>query len=213
MPANDWKHPEGDELDRELNAALVDYSAVAPRPGIEARVLANLRTPQAQASFFAWWRRGAWATIMTIVIMAAALLWKSEVRRRRAGVNPPPAATRLRDSSTQVAVDRGEENSIPDRPVPNRSAPTHRALHRRRSTAAGPPTPKLDVFPSPQPLSAEELALARYIERFPQEAIMIARMQEEYRQKTREQMREAGFEVPAESSELNLGFDERESSN
>lgn len=210
MAINDWNHSESDERDRELNAALAKYAAVQPREGLESRVLANLHTQQTQPSF-AWWR-WAWVATMTVALIVAALLWKSEMPRRRATVDPAPAATRLEDS-TQFETKQRERSSPPDQPAPIRSTATPKTIaSSRRSTSPVRANPRLDVFPSPQPLSTEELALARYVQQFPQEAVMVARMQEEYRQKTRERMREAGFEVPAES-DSDPGSDKKESSN
>jgi flagellar biosynthesis/type III secretory pathway M-ring protein FliF/YscJ len=196
------------ELDRQLDAALAKYAAVEPRAGLEARILANLHTEQANAPSFTWWVWAASAATVTVVVMVAALLWKSEIPRRRAAANPPLATMRSKDSSMQVATKQRESNALPDRPTPNRSAsmPNTTSDHHR-PPIAGRANPKLDVFPSPQPLSTEELALARYVKQFPQEAVMIARVQEEYRQKTKEQMREEGFEVPSEPSDFDLGSD------
>jgi hypothetical protein len=56
--------------------------------------------------------------------------------------------------------------------------------------------PKLDQFPSPQPLSAEEIALARYVKNFPKEAQLVADAQEEFELETRKIMNDAGSETP-----------------
>jgi hypothetical protein len=52
--------------------------------------------------------------------------------------------------------------------------------------------PKLERFPSPQPLTQEELALVRYVQSFPQEATLIAQAQEEFELETQKLMNEAG---------------------
>ena len=48
------------ELDRVLDAALAKYAAVEPRDGLEARILANLRTEQAESLRRVWWK---WALV------------------------------------------------------------------------------------------------------------------------------------------------------
>jgi hypothetical protein len=54
-------------------------------------------------------------------------------------------------------------------------------------------TPKLDLFPSPHPLSKQEKILASYIAQFRDEAVMVARARTEALRKDREEeMREAG---------------------
>jgi hypothetical protein len=47
-----------------------------------------------------------------------------------------------------------------------------------RARAVAEADPKLDVFPSPRPLSEEELALARYVRHFPSDAKLVAQAQE-----------------------------------
>jgi hypothetical protein len=40
----------------------------------------------------------------------------------------------------------------------------------------------LDHFPSPRPLSREEVLLARYAQHFPKEAVLIAQQQDKFQQ-------------------------------
>jgi hypothetical protein len=49
---------------------------------------------------------------------------------------------------------------------------------RQSSATTVAADPKLDVFPSPQPLSEEELALAQYVRNFPSDARLIAQAQQ-----------------------------------
>jgi hypothetical protein len=55
--------------------------------------------------------------------------------------------------------------------------------------------PRLDQFPSAQPLSEQEIALARYVSQFPQEATLIARAQGEYEKEIRQQMKNTNSET------------------
>jgi hypothetical protein len=52
-----------------------------------------------------------------------------------------------------------------------------RKQNRRPTSAKLAADPKLDVFPSPQPLSEQELALARYVRNFPSDAKLVAQAQ------------------------------------
>ena len=61
------------------------------------------------------------------------------------------------------------------------------------STAAA--HPKLDQFPSPQPLSAEEIALVQYVENFPKEARLVAQAQQEFALETQKIMNDTGLET------------------
>jgi hypothetical protein len=70
--------------------------------------------------------------------------------------------------------------------------------HRRAAFLA---SPKLDQFPSRQPLSAEELALARYVQSFPREATLIAHAQEEFELEIQKEMNNAGSQTQASVQE------------
>jgi hypothetical protein len=52
-------------------------------------------------------------------------------------------------------------------------------LHPPRTTNIGVNSPKLDQFPSPQPLSEQEEILANYVGKYPEHAILIARARNE----------------------------------
>lgn len=170
---------ESDSLDPMLDAALAKYAAVEPRAGLEERTLTNLRTQGLRAQLPAWWRWELVGALMAIVIVAMALAWRagrsthlsitnhpttSEQIRRPA--NPPAAAAsdRLVGTTPTSATHSG------DAIVVRRAAP--------RAQAVGQADPKLDVFPSPQPLSEEELALAQYVRNFPTDAKQVAQAQE-----------------------------------
>ena len=85
-------------------------------------------------------------------------------------------------SSEPNATRRGE---------PVRLAAT-RVAQPRKTVAADP---KLDQFPSPQPLSAEEIALAQYARNFPKEAQLVAQAQEEFEIEIEKEMNDAGSET------------------
>jgi len=160
----DWQSSQNDELDRLLDAALAKYAAVEPRPGLEERVLANLNAERPQLGRF-WWRWGLAGALAVVLIMAAALAWKSYV-----------------PSKPIIANHSAETAPLPPTQAPqvahnNAKRQTTRAVHKvaHLEPVAGP---KLDVFPSPQPLSEEELALARYVQDFPSDAKLVAQAQE-----------------------------------
>ena len=65
-----------------------------------------------------------------------------------------------------------------DREVATTPNPPIRTKVQRRPRAEVVATaPKLDVFPSPHPLSDQELALARYVRNFPADAKAVAKEQ------------------------------------
>ena len=60
---------------------------------------------------------------------------------------------------------------------------------------------RLDRFPSPQPLSEQELALARYVSEFPQEATLVARTQAEFENEIQQKMKDARSETEDNGSD------------
>ena len=175
------------ELDRMLDASLAKYAAVEPRRGLEYRILANLRTERAQAVSRAWWQWGLAGAVAVSVIIAGSA-WRLTRTSQPIMVNHPPTA--IQNPSTQKtnpAPHTDDEVSIAKR-VPLRRPAAHRATVAEVVVAH----PKLDEFPSPQPMSAEEVALAQYVRNFPKEAQLVAQAQEEFALETEKEMNDGG---------------------
>ncbi len=208
MPDNKADNKQ-DELDRSLDAALAKYTAVEPRPGLEARILASLRAEPARVPDRAWWQ---WSLVAAaaVVIVALALAWRSGKPSRPVVANRSSTATpAAKEPATQVALGgaAGEHHS-----EASTSANRWTANQVRRETVAAanrldPPKPeqprsdqpksdqpkldqpKLDQFPSPQPLSDQEKILQSYVAEYPEQAVMIARARSEALQRDLEQMK------------------------
>ena len=86
------------------------------------------------------------------------------LRNRPAETQPAPML------ATQTANARAE--TLPAR------VPPVRKQNRHKTSTKLAADPKLDVFPSPRPLSEEELALARYVRNFPSDAKQVAQAQQ-----------------------------------
>lgn len=174
-----------DELDQILDNALAKYAAVEPRSGLEDRILSHLKSPGTSATGVAWWRWAA--TFAAALVVMILVLWGVEKYNPQRMVRRPAGS----QEQTPSQVVTNHAPVIPARPM----APvTVRRARKHTSTqvavvAAGP---KLDQFPSPQPLSEEELALVRYVHSFPKEAKMIAQTQEEFALETQREMNDAG---------------------
>jgi hypothetical protein len=160
-------HQAMDPLDAGLDAALAKYSAVEPRAGLEERVLANLRVERARAPERSWWR---WGFAAVVLVIGAALAWRT-AKPLHPVVVSPPAETQPAPTQASQTANAGAET------VPARVPPMRKQNRRPISTKLAV-DPKLDVFPSPQPLSEEELALARYVRNFPSDAKLVAQAQE-----------------------------------
>lgn len=171
-----FRGSENDALDRELDAALSQYAAVEPRSGLEERILANLQAEHAQIPEQAWWRWGVAVTVAVVVIVAVAFMWRPGRPTQQQIVQHRTIEQSLTKSARQAAANNKHSG------VRNVITRTQRAnSHHPQPTtvATATPDPKLDVFPAPQPLSREEITLARYVNDFPQEAVLIAQSQEE----------------------------------
>jgi len=165
-------------IDAVLDAALAKYAAVEPRAGLEERLLANLRTGPEPVTGRAWWRWGLAGALAAIVIVAATLRWKSGTSAHLPMANHPTATEQIgRAANPPSAAAREHLFVNASARVPHKGgAIAVRRLAPRAQTVAQA-DPKLDVFPSPQPLSEEELALARYVRNFPSDAKLAAQEQ------------------------------------
>jgi len=151
-------------IDQMLDAALAEYGAAEPRPGLEGRILANLRTERdhAPTQLWRWWFMLLAASTMALIGTAVFL--------------------KTRDANAPLAT--GNHLAVPavwegPRAHQNTGSALSASRPRRRRVTAAPNVPRLEQFPSPQPLSKQEELLARYIEQFPREAVLMARAQTE----------------------------------
>jgi hypothetical protein len=193
---------ENDYLDRELDAALAKYAAIEPRAGLEDRVLANLRSERERAAARVWWRWPALGAAAAVVLVVAAvtLMWKQGAGR--AG-NPAPDIT----AHQPAAAGQGEKRPAMQAATNDVGVPVHPAVpavvERAAKHAVRPAQvmvadgPRLDQFPSPRPLSDEEKLLVRYVREFPQDAVMIARAQEE----SEKEMDQLNGSAPSEANQ------------
>jgi hypothetical protein len=159
-----------DELDHSLDIALTKYAAVEPRVGLEERVLANMRAQRTRIVERAWWHWG-FAASVALVAVAMFLAWRTTgpshpvvVNHRKVETQPVPT------QPVQVARSTKETKLSHVRSTKKQT--------RQSSATTVAADPKLDVFPSPQPLTEEELALAQYVRNFPSDARLIAQAQQ-----------------------------------
>jgi len=155
-------------LDRELDAALAKYALAEPRAGLEERVLANLRGAQKHAAGGWWGWTAAAALAAAVILVVASLTVKMEQR-------VPGITERSAPVATQKIVPCGVE--MPDA---HRTQVSKPAVHvARRQPAIVTSAPRLEQFPSPQPLSEQEAILAGYVSRYPEHAALIAQARTE----------------------------------
>ena len=162
---------ENDPLDRELDAALAKYADVAPRAGLEKRVLANLRTKHEQSSAQAWWYWPAAALVVVVLIVFVISQERRAVQPGRAAYHPSTALP-PHTGPAMPDVAKHEKHS-PRLSVRKRGMPGSRA------TEVAIAAPKLDQFPSPQPLSEQEKILMSYVAEYPEHAVLVAQARAE----------------------------------
>lgn len=174
------------ELDRALDAALAKYAAVEPRAGLEERVLANLRAEWTQVGGRAWWRWSLAAAAVAVIVVAVALVWRSGRPSPPVVANHPAVTTQgSPESGTQAANRYG--NAV--RPQGHR--PIRRTnAHPPHFAAVVAASPKLDQFPSPQPLSEQEEILANYVAKYPERAALLAEARMEALRRDAEERRQ-----------------------
>ena len=157
------QHPE-DDLDRVLDVALAKYASVEPRAGLEKRIVANLRAADRRPGRRSWWIWG-FAAVAAIVLVAATLTWRSWTAHPPIANHPPnPQQVPI---SPKFASREGSN-------VASRKPATRATVRRAYRHDVVATNPKLDVFPSPLPLSEQEKILAAYIENFPEHAALVA---------------------------------------
>jgi hypothetical protein len=184
-----------DELDHELDVALARYAAAEPRTGLEERILANMRAERAQVADRAWWRWGLAAAAAVVVV---AMAWRLGKPSHPVVVSHPSAATQILKEPATKVVANGRRSG--PRRLERGLAQKANAIHAHPPVAMVAEA-RLDRFPSPQPLSEQELALARYVSEFPEEATLIARTQAEFENEIRQKMKDTGSETDDYSSD------------
>lgn len=161
-----------DTLDHELHAVLKKFAAVEPRAGLEDRILANLRAERERAPERSWWRWPAVAALAAVIVVALSLAWKSGKPSQNITTQHQPSTTQTnRDDGTQVAKNGGSSAIQPHHAGYGRRLRPHAVIHPTTIVAS---VPKLDQFPSPQPLSEQEAILASYVIKYPEHAALIA---------------------------------------
>jgi hypothetical protein len=194
--------PEKDEVDRLLDSALSTYGDPGEDSGLERRVLAALsagRERRAGRGLYGK-ARGWLAWAIAAPLAASLLLWMGVQRARHvAPVETQQASGREQPQGPSGKADAAGQGSAVGKHSPGAEA--RAGLGRRAgrarpcgSRAAGAcgggesgiaknaALPKLDVFPTPQPLTPQESALAVVAKQAPiplRKALIEAQMQED----------------------------------
>jgi hypothetical protein len=156
--------PEQDELDLLVRSALSSYGDPGPESDLEERVLARIASEATPVQKRAWL---PWAIAFPIAAGLLLLLVYSSYRRTQPSISHAEQASLQQHSPTIAA--QPNVSTEPRVTLPQRAkAPLTQAYPRMTAvTAKAAPLPKLDMFPSTQPLTAEEQALATFVAHTP----------------------------------------------
>lgn len=174
---HDRDHPGGDrdQMDGRLDRLLKEYGEVEPRPGLEDRIFARVRT---EAAPNRWLLRWAWSLAGAATAVLLIVMWSGIARRPLRSPQDTGRASEAKNSAQAPAVIGAN--------VPSASHPRTLRVHRAVASLARRREPRLDRFPSPRPLSHQELALVNYAWRFPDEAMLVAKRQAQFEEEIRE---------------------------
>jgi hypothetical protein len=163
---NENQNSPDSEMDRLLNAALKQYAAVQPREGLEGRILARLRSQSAEPISYGPWRWLAAAAAVAALAVIISMALHPHARPQRTLEQHPsgtlPAGTVAASAQAKPTMKRPK-----------------RRLQAAADTQVAKALPKLDQFPSPQPLSEQEKLLASYVEVYPKQAAVLAKLRTE----------------------------------
>jgi hypothetical protein len=189
-----------DEFDLKVDAALAKFTAARPRAGLEDRILANLRADQAQVPERFWWCLYVAGALVAIAMVALALAWRSGKPSPAVVANHSPATSHaLKELATPiVASGLFASNSHANQRLHAFHSTRRRSMNpvpREPIVVVNPrlDEPKLDQFPSPQPLSEQEKILQSYVAEYPKKAVLIARATSEALQHDLEEMKMKTF--------------------
>ena len=155
------------QMDEMLDSLLTAYSSAEPRPGLETRILANLRDAQSrEAKPAAWnfkWLWAGMAVAVALIIIAVAL-----VGGQHRIVAPPTVVQKQQPAPPQPEVQR----SAPVRAGNTTHPRAPRAGEVRPVNVTLALNQRPQVFPTPTPLSEQERLLLRYYAGTPREEVV-----------------------------------------
>jgi hypothetical protein len=151
-----------DAIEQLLDSGLSRYSAVEPRPGLETRILARIADSRSTASStraILRWALGAGLAAALAGVIAFSFLSGPLTRA--------PHATDTAKTPTQpaggapVAQAQRRQNHVPQ----VRAAHSRKAAVRKVRTV----DVRQEIFPTPVPLSEQEVLLLRYLSHTPRQ--------------------------------------------
>jgi hypothetical protein len=168
------KHQNEEHLDRLLDSLLTSYSQVQPRPGLEQRVLSNVRAraqqerPQQRWSFASFVGKTTVSqTIFGGTLAAAVATILIMIMNYARPVPPPtPLAIYWQQPPLQQTVAKAY------RPQPLSAARHKLQRHTSSPVAVAAADARQQVFPTPVPLSEQEQLMYHYLVGTPRQELV-----------------------------------------
>lgn len=169
MADQKMSHENDRKLDEMLDAMLSAYSEAQPRPGLETRILANVKEQSGKRT--RWGFRWTWAVA---ALATAVLIIAVYISRHLTQPVEPQVATRPQQPKESSPVSQEKPLTTPPvtASVPSARHSRRQSVRATRAAADQVIAVKQDVFPSPSPLSEQEKLLLRYLTRTPREELI-----------------------------------------
>jgi hypothetical protein len=154
------------QIDDMLDSLLANYSSAEPRPGLETRILANLREAEEKKASQGWWNfRWVWAGAVAAAIIVAAVLINGRHRVE-------PSTHAILKTSPSVPQPEIQAHAPAVRNETVRIRPRKSLAPTRPQNAALALSERPAVFPTPTPLSEQEKLLLSYLAGTPREEVI-----------------------------------------
>lgn len=161
------------QMDEMLDSLLANYSSAEPRPGLETRILANLREAELQqpAARRSWNFHWLWAgaAVAAAIIVGVILLGGHHKEKAPQMVHELPAPVQPKPPQTQEK---------PPQTAPEMAREPRERRPRRAPTVPAVPNSGLALglrpssFPTPTPLSEQERLMLAYLTHTPPEEVI-----------------------------------------
>lgn len=155
------------QIDDMLDSMLANYSSAEPRPGLETRILANLREAEEKKAPQGWWDfKWLWAGAVAAAIIVAVVL----IGGRHRATPPTNTVVETRQPAPQPEIHPHAPTVRRETAKIHRRKPSTVPAIQQNATLALNQRPA--VFPTPTPLSEQEQLLLRYYASTPREEVI-----------------------------------------
>ena len=153
-----------EDLDLLINSALSSYGAPGPGSGLEQRILAHVIDAPAVTEFKTAKPRRRWLWLLALPAASCLLLFM--VVPKAPQQKPDQSRPAPQPEQPAVAASRIEQSApLRSKKVHHIAVPAQAA--KPQLTEISLPQPKLNVFPTPRPLTPQERALVAVATRTP----------------------------------------------